>query len=228
MPSIISQNQTAYVPNRCVSESGRLIADIICDKENITGHLATVGTEKAFDSLDHDFLICVLRKFGFGGNFVKWVKVLLNNQEPCVLNGGTTTLYFKLEKGARQRDLISLYLFIITLEVLFALIKSQELIKGIEIFDHCFLFTVYADDSTFFLGDSDSVKNLIDIFQTFLLFSVLKPNISKCEIAGIILLKGAIETACGLKLVDLTVDTIKILGVHFSYNKDEKTFLSQL
>ena len=116
-----------------------------------------------------------------------------------MLNGGTTTQYFKLEKGACQRDLISVYIFIIALEVLFALIKSQELIKGIEMFDHCFLFTVYADDSTFFLGDDDSVKNLIYIFRTFLLFSDLKPNISKCEIAGIILLKGAIEAVCGLK-----------------------------
>ena len=54
-----------------------------------------------FDSLDHDFLICVLRKFGFSDNFIKWLKVLPNNEESCVSNGGTTTHYFKLEKGVR-------------------------------------------------------------------------------------------------------------------------------
>ena len=99
------------------------------------------------------------------------------------------------------------------------MIKSQELIKDIEIFDQCFLFTAYADDSTFFLVDSNSVKNLIGIFQTFSQFSVLKTNINKCEIAGIDLLKGVIEVVCELKLFDLTIDTIKILGVHLSCNK---------
>ena len=132
--------------------------------------------------------------------------MLLNNQESCVLN----IKYFKLEKGARQGYPIFAYLFVITLEVLFALIKSQELIKGIGIFYRCFLFTAYADDSTFFFDDCDSVRNLVNIFQIFSQFS----NISKCEIASS-LLKGVIEAAFGLKLVYLTVDTIKILDVHF-------------
>ena len=73
------------------------------------------------------------------------------------------------------------YFFIKT--VPFALIKSQELIKGIEIFHYCFLFTIYADDSTSFHGYSNSIKNLIDIFQTFPQFLSLKPNISKCEMS---------------------------------------------
>ena len=72
LPSIISSNQTAYVAKRCISESGRLISDIIeiCEKENIPAYLVTMDLEKAFDSLDHDFLICVLKKIGFGDNFI--------------------------------------------------------------------------------------------------------------------------------------------------------------
>ena len=62
--------------NRCISESGRLISDIIeiCSKENISGYLVTMDLEKAFDSLDHDFLLCGLKKFGFGDGFIKWIK----------------------------------------------------------------------------------------------------------------------------------------------------------
>ena len=57
---IISQNHRAYVENRCVRESGRLIRDTTdtFDKENIPGYLVTMDIEKAFESLDHDFLIC--------------------------------------------------------------------------------------------------------------------------------------------------------------------------
>ena len=41
--------------------------------------------EKAFDSLDHDFLVNVLNKFGFGSNFMSWNKFLLKSQQPCVI-----------------------------------------------------------------------------------------------------------------------------------------------
>ena len=40
--------------------------------------------EKAFDSLDHSFLISVLKKFGFGENFIDWIKIFLYKQESCV------------------------------------------------------------------------------------------------------------------------------------------------
>ena len=134
--------------NRCISERGRLISDIIeiCGKENISGYLAFMDLEKAFNSLDHDFLLCALKKFGFGDSFINWIKILLNDQQSCVINGGFATQYFTLKRGARQGDPISAYLFIIALEVLFALIKNKVDIKGIDLFDHIFLFTAYADD----------------------------------------------------------------------------------
>ena len=68
--------------------------------------------EQAFDSLDHNFLISTLEKYGFGKIFILWVKILLRDQESCVINGGTTTKYFSLERGVRQGDLISAFLFV--------------------------------------------------------------------------------------------------------------------
>ena len=109
--------------------------------------------EKAFDSLDHDFLLIVLKKFGFGENFIHWIKVLLNNQQSCVINGGFLTQYFNLEKGACQGDLIWAYLFRLALEVLFELIKNSADITRITLFNHAFWYTAFADDSTFFLND---------------------------------------------------------------------------
>ena len=77
-----------------------------------------------------------------------------------------------------------------------------------------------ADDSTFFLKDILSVKELINSFNQFYHFSGLKANIGKCEIAGIVSLKGVTEAVCGLKSIDLSNDTIKILGIYFSYSKN--------
>ena len=104
------------------------------------------------------------------------------------------------------------------MEVLFALIKNKADIKAIDIFDHTFLFTAYADDSTFFLKDISSVKMLVETFKKFSCFSGLKSNIAKCEIAGLGPLKGVLDAVCGLKTADLTNDAIKILGLNFSYH----------
>ena len=72
LPNLISPQHTAYVQNRFIGESGRLIADIIeiTDILNKEGFLVTMDIEKAFDSLHHTFLISVLKKFDFSNNFV--------------------------------------------------------------------------------------------------------------------------------------------------------------
>ena len=85
IPSLVSNNQIAYVNNRFISEVGRLISDILemTKSLQIDGILMTVDIdiEKPVDSVNHVFLISVLEKFGFGKDFVKWIKILLNNQE---------------------------------------------------------------------------------------------------------------------------------------------------
>ena len=138
-----------------------------------------MDTEKAFDSLDQTFLTYALEKFSFGKKFISWVKILLRNQESSVLNGGTTTKYFLLGRGASQGDPISAYLFVLALEILFQLIRSKPEIKGLIIFDHCYLYSAYADDTTFFLQDTISMKHMIDVFYIFSYFSGLKPNLNK-------------------------------------------------
>ena len=92
-----------------------------------------------------------------------------------------------------------------------------------------FLYTANADDSTFFLKDLASVKKLLDIFSYYSKYSGLKPNFSKCEIAGIGSLKEVEVAVYGIKCVNLKINVIKILGIHFSYNNKlnmEKDFLT--
>ena len=154
------------------------------------GLVVAVDIQKTFDSVNHLFLITALKKLGFDETFIKWIQILLRNQESCIINGGTTTKYFKLQKGTRQGDPISAYLFILVLEIAFIFIKENKNIKGINIFDNIFLYSAYADDTTFFLSDEDSVIEVMNAFDKLSLLSGLKPNEAKCEIAGIGVLKG--------------------------------------
>ena len=135
------------------SEGGRLISDLLEMREvlNKEGFLVTIDIKKAIDSVNHHFLIAILEKVGFGTEFIELIKVLLNNQESCVINGGKTSKYFKLERGTQQGDPIPAYLFIIVLEVVFQIIKETSNNAGFEIFQKKFIYTAYADDTTFFL-----------------------------------------------------------------------------
>ena len=116
--SLISKKQTAYVKRRFISQEGRLIYDILETSDNlkIKGFLMTLDTEKAFDLVSHLFLITALVMYSFKEDFIKWIQILIQNQESCVINGGTTTNYFKLERGTRQDDAISTYIFTINSE----------------------------------------------------------------------------------------------------------------
>ena len=160
LPFLISGNQSAYIDGRFISEGGRRISDLleISNTLKLDGLLATIDIQKAFDSVDHAFLISTLERYGFGNRFVRWAKILLKNQESCIIYGGNTMKYFKLEKGARQGDPISAYLFILILEIVFLSIKENKNIKGLNIFNHTFLYTAYADETTFFLKDKESLK----------------------------------------------------------------------
>ena len=90
------------------------------------------------------------------------------------------------------------------------------------------MYTAYADDTTFFSKYEESVKKVMNVFDTFSIYSGLKPNKSKCEIAGIGVLKGVSMELCGMECIDLTKNSKKILVIHFSYNKkieNEENFI---
>ena len=111
-------------------------------------------------------------------------------------------------------------MFILVLEIVFLFIKESKKINGniFDIFDKTFLYTAYADDTTFFLKDTKSVIDLMNIFEIFSKFSELKSNKSKCEIARRGALKGVQVALCGIGCIDLVSNIVKILGIYYSYN----------
>ena len=119
------------------------------------------------------FLLAVLQKYGFREQFLIWIQILGKNQESCIVNGGITTKFFSLDRGVRQGDPISAFVFILALEVSFVLIKSNN-IKGLDVYTHNFLYTAYADESSFFFKNKKSVTGLFKSLDKFSFFSALK------------------------------------------------------
>ena len=86
-----------------------------------------------------------------------------------------------------------------------------------EIFEYCYLYKAYADDTTFSLKDENPIVHLSK--KLIPDFSGLEPNTTKCEVAEIVVLKGVQVALCGMKCTDLRNEAIKILGAYFSYNQ---------
>ena len=84
--------------------------------------MISLDFQKAFDSLEHNFLDVILKKFNFGPFLCGWIRTFYNNISSCILNAGSTSPYFSIERGVRQGDPLSPYRFILSLEMLAILI----------------------------------------------------------------------------------------------------------
>ena len=103
----------------------------------------------------------------------------------CIINGVQTTNYFKLKRGIRQGDPLLAYFSILVLEISFIKIKKNPNIKSFNVCNNGFLYTAYADDTTFSLQNEKSATGDLNNFNIMSQFSGLKITKSKCEVAGI-------------------------------------------
>ena len=89
---------------------------------------------------------------------------------------------------ANEIQYLVTYFFLVS-EVVFTVIKSNQNIDKLRIFEHGFLYTAYANDTTLFIKDQTSVIEILKVFDQISNISGLNPNKSKCEITGIGALK---------------------------------------
>ena len=176
------------------------------------------------------FWVSALQIYGLKKDFIRWIKLLLKNQESYNIKGVQTTNYFKLKRSTRQGDPLSAFAFVIILEIAFIKIKKSPNIKRLNFCNNDFLRTAYADDTTFFIKRK-SVTEVLHNFNIMSQFSGLKVNRLKCEVSGIGVMKGVKMVLCGVVCVNLLTNAVKILGIGFPYNKNlenENNFLDHI
>jgi len=219
LPSIIHPDQAAFIKNRTIDEPIRLIDDIMdyARKENISLILFAADFEKAFDTIEHNFVYGVLKGFGFGEGFIKWIKILLENNQSCVMNNGLATNFFPVFRGTKQGDPISPYIFILVIEIMALMMRKCKDIEGIKIKNKHIKLVLFADDTTFFLKDINSLDIVLNQLEMYKQFSSLKINLTKSEAGWIGRNKD--ESEQNIKWINFYEKGIKILGIFFSYNK---------
>ena len=186
MPSIVHSDQTCSVINRSIFSNLHLIRDTLdmINKTDETGILVTLDQMKAFDRVDHDFLMRVLSKFGFGPSFCRWVSIFYSNVfSRIICNGKLSTPVF-LERGVRQGCPLSPLLYVLTSEVLANQIRKNPAIEGFLLPGTGglqFKISQYADDATNFVKNERSLCHLLETVNKYERGSGAKLNTSKSE-----------------------------------------------
>ncbi|MEM6816943.1 MAG: reverse transcriptase domain-containing protein, partial [Bacteroidota bacterium] len=182
LENIISRDQTGFMPNRFAGENIRLVYDILNFSKIVKkpGILLLIDFEKAFDSIAWSFLNKCLNWFNFGESIVGWINLFNKEVKVCTTVNNHPSRWFNIERGCRQGDPISPYLFLIAGEILGLMIRQNSNIKGYSIKGVEFKISQYADDTSLFLdGSKDSFDTCIEVLEDFSNYSGLKINVDK-------------------------------------------------
>ena len=182
---IINKCQNGFISSRCISDNLRLMYDTLLytEHENIPGMLMLIDFQKAFDCLSWDFIDNVLNFLKFGNDFKNWIKVFYTEITSCVQVNGSYSEYFQIQRGVRQGDPLSPYLFLICAQILTYLIFENDKIKGLKIDDEEVCLSQFADDTALYLdGTKDSFEESIRVLMYFANISGLNMNYDKTVI----------------------------------------------
>ena len=133
LPKLIHFDQTGFLKGRFIGENTRLVYDIMqyTEEKQIAGMILLIDFEKAFDSLSWEFVNKTLNIFNFGISIKKWFNLFYKDAKSSVTQCGFLSDFFKVERGCRQGDPLSCYIFILCAEILSIKIRANKKIKGI-------------------------------------------------------------------------------------------------
>jgi len=173
---IISPEQQGFIRDRNISECIIIASEAInmIDKRQFGGNVALkIDIKKAFDTLDWNFLVAVLRKFGFSSVFTDWILAIFHSAKLSILVNGKAVGFISCSRGVRQGDPLSPLLFCIAEEVLnraISMASSAGMIvpmfycRGASIPTHI----LYADDVLIFCASTkQNIRCLLKIFNEY-------------------------------------------------------------
>ena len=128
--------------------------------------IISISTEKAFDKIQHPFMITALQKMGVEVTYLNVVKTLCEKPTANVILNGEKLKAFPLRSGARQGCPFSPLLCNIVLEILATAIREEQEIKGIQIGKEEVKLSLFADDMILYIENpKDSIRKLLDLIS---------------------------------------------------------------
>ncbi|CAL5388524.1 unnamed protein product [Camellia sinensis] len=193
LPKLIGEVQSAFISGRCILD-GVLIANEVVDwwrKSKKKEIILKLDFEKAYDSVNWEFLLSMMKNLGFGEKWVGWIWSCISTSRISVLVNGSPTAEFSPQKGLRQGDPLSPFLFNIVAEGLNILLeraKEKGMIRGASVGHQELKIShlQFADDTIIFCEAKwEEIIMLKRILRCFEVMSGLKINFHKSIVCGI-------------------------------------------
>ena len=217
MTKLINPAQTAYTSNRYIGENTRLVYDIIhwSKFNNEPGAILAADFEAAFESIAWQYLKSVIQEFNFGPNLTHMMNHLYFNKQNFsrILLNGHLGRQIYMQRGIRQGDPASGYLFNLAVSLLTEQINNSAKLTGIKINQNNEIrISQYADDTIMFLDGSDSsVSGAIEELNEFGKHSGLRINVEKTSCMTI----GSLAGKCASTKYKINnVENLTILGIN--------------
>ena len=210
MTNLSHENQYAK-PGKQIFSIANLLRDLRWDVSDskLDAYFVSLDFKKAFDLIDQHWLSRVLQKMNFPAKFIRTINSLNKDANVRVLVNGFRTGQVPINKGVRQGDPLSLYLFSLAVEPLVATINNDTRIEGLgKERKRNVKCPSYADDLTLTLVGSPSVCLAFEIIERFSEATGLKLNIEKTQ--GMMV--GSSCTDDRLPSINWQNESIKILG----------------
>ncbi|CAN1153049.1 LINE-1 retrotransposable element ORF2 protein [Linum perenne] len=195
LPSLINPAQTAFIKGRSIGD-GILLAHELLRTYNRTGIsprcAMKIDLMKAFDSVEWTFIEVTLEAMQFPKVYIGWIIACFTSTMLSININGTSRGYFPAQRGLRQGDPISPYLFIISMEVLSCLFERASADKKLQYHPQCKGVQVthlsFADDLLVFTkANVEAVEEIKMVLDKFHKCSGLRfnPEKSNIYIAGV-------------------------------------------
>nr|GEW40904.1 RNA-directed DNA polymerase, eukaryota, reverse transcriptase zinc-binding domain protein [Tanacetum cinerariifolium] len=188
---LVHESQSALIDGRQTTDNILLAQELFKGynkKQKIKKVAFKIDLQKAYDTINWNFVKVVLEQFGFPNKMVDWIIVCVSTTKFSININGEREGYFSGGRRLRQGDPMSLYLFTLVMEVFNIIMrknigetkdfKYHQGCKKLKITHLCF-----ADDLLVFChGDSKFMGVIKETLEEFSSYSGLKANMSKSTV----------------------------------------------
>ena len=142
--------------------------------------IISIDAQKAFDKIQHPFMIKTLQKVGIEGNFLNIVKAICDKPTANFVLNGEKLKPFPLRSVRRQGCPLSPLLFNKILEVLATAIREEKEIKGIQIGKEEVKLSLFSHDMILHIENPKiSAQKLLELINEFNKVAGYKINVQK-------------------------------------------------
>ncbi|KAK4382096.1 putative mitochondrial protein [Sesamum angolense] len=190
LPLLIDYSQNAFVPGRSISDNILLAQELLTGYNQVrlpAQRMLKVDIQKAYDSVEWDFLLEVLRLFNFPQQFITLIEQCVSTASFSISLNSSIHGFFKGSRGLRQGDPISPYLFVLVMEIWCKLIRHR--VQNSTQFQYHWkckepglINLCFVDDVLLFCkAHIPSIQVLTDALNEFAIMSGLKVNPTKSQ-----------------------------------------------